>query len=91
MVPVVNQSNNNNVVSDSCSESNDKEAEKNFLDNDVYDKVETTPKTTINAKVHAMKKLQALYNNDANKIIKQATKEKSTIKNLNFFIDLAIQ
>ena len=35
-----------------------------------------------------MKKLQASYNNDANKIIKQATWEKSAIENLNFLIDL---
>ena len=33
-----------------------------------------------------MKKLQALYNNNANKIIKQAAQEKGTIKNLNFLI-----
>ena len=37
-----------------------------------------------------MKKLQASCDDDANKIIKQATQEKSPIKNLNFLIDLAM-
>ena len=36
-----------------------------------------------------MKKLQALYNHDANKIIKEAMHVKG-IKNLNFLIDLAV-
>ena len=37
-----------------------------------------------------MKKLQALFNENTNKIIKQATKEKSAIKNLNFLFYLAM-
>ena len=37
-----------------------------------------------------MKKLQALYNDDANKIIEQAMNEKSAIKTLNFLIDLSM-
>ena len=37
-----------------------------------------------------MKKLQTFYNEDANKIIKQATNEESAIENLNFLIDLAM-
>ena len=37
-----------------------------------------------------MKKFQASYNDDDNKIVKQATKEKTAIKNLNFLIDLAM-
>ena len=37
-----------------------------------------------------MKKLQAAYNNDANKIVKQAMKERSAIKTKNFLINLAI-
>ena len=45
-------------------------------------KVKMTPKFTINTKVvHAIKKLQALYNDDANEIIKQTTKEKNVIEN----------
>ena len=36
-----------------------------------------------------MKKLQALYNEDANKIIKKATQDKA-IENLNFLINLAM-
>ena len=48
------------------------------------------PKTPVNSKlIHALKKLQASYNNDANKIIEEGTNIKST-KNLNFLIDLAI-
>ena len=47
--------------------------------------------TTVNAKgVQAMKKLHTQYNHNANKIIKQATKEERAIKNINFLIDLAM-
>ena len=38
-----------------------------------------------------MKKLQTSYNFNANKIVKQATKEESAIKNLNLIINLAIE
>ena len=37
-----------------------------------------------------MKKLQAFYKNDSNKIVKKATKEKSAIENFNFLINLAM-
>ena len=37
-----------------------------------------------------MKKLQALYNDNASKIVKEASQEKSANKNLNFLIDLAM-
>ena len=37
-----------------------------------------------------MKKLQALYNDDVNIMIKQTAKEKNAIKNLNFLIDLTM-
>ena len=36
-----------------------------------------------------MKKLQALYHDDANKIINDATQDKP-VENLNFLIDLAM-
>ena len=36
-----------------------------------------------------MKKLQALYNGGANKIVEQAMNEKRAIKNLNFLLDLS--
>ena len=36
-----------------------------------------------------MKKLQAFYNEDANKVIEEATQDKA-IKNLNFLINLAM-
>ena len=50
------------------------------FDKDINHKVEATRQTTINAKlVHKMKKLQALYNDNVNKIVKQAMKEKSAI------------
>ena len=66
----VNQNNsNNNVVSDSDSVSDHKN-EDNVFDAGINNKVEATPKTTINAKVvHVTKKLQASCNDDANKII----------------------
>ena len=37
-----------------------------------------------------MKKLRGSYNDDANKIAKKGTKEKSAIKNLNFLINLSM-
>ena len=37
-----------------------------------------------------MKKHQALYNNDAKKIIKEAAEEKNEKENLIFLIDLAM-
>ena len=37
-----------------------------------------------------MKKLQALYNEDANKIIEEVTQEKNAIANLNFLINLVM-
>ena len=91
MIPVVMQNNNDyNVVSDSKSESDDK-SEENLFDVNINKEVETRPKTIINSKVvQAMKQLQALYNDDANKIVKQAAQEKSTNENLNFLIDLAM-
>ena len=68
MVPIENNINNVNVVSDSGSDSSDKDFEsnkENFFDKDINDQVKASPKTTINAKVvWAMKKLQALYNDD---------------------------
>ena len=62
-----------------------------FFDKDFNDEVEVTSQTTINAKmVRAMKKLQSSYNNGVNKIVEQAMKEKSAIKNLNFLINLTM-
>ena len=76
MVSIVNENNNVNKITDI---KNDNE---NVFNKDIDNKVEVTPKTTINAKVtHAMKKLQALFDNGVNKIIKQAKKEKCAIKN----------
>ena len=67
-----------------------KNNKENFFDEDIDDKVIASPKSTINAKViQAMKKLQALYNDNANKIIKDATQVKVS-ENSNFLIDLAM-
>ena len=53
--------------------------------------VKISPQTTVNTKVgQAMKKLQTLYNNNANKIVEQAMNKKGIIKNLKFFIDLSL-
>ena len=85
-VPVVNNNNNNvNVVTDFNSHNDIKHDNKNLFDEDIDDEVEAAPHTTIKGiVVHEMKKLQASYNNHSNKIVKQATKEKSAIENLNF-------
>ena len=67
-----------------------KNDEDNLFDEDIYEKIKISPQATVNTKVvQAMKKLQALYNDDANKIIKEATEDKA-IKKLNFLIDLAM-
>ena len=69
LVPIINQHNNNfNVVVDAKTESYD-ESEEHFFNKNIDKEVEGAPKTTINA----IKKLQALYNNDANKIMEQAS------------------
>ena len=90
MVTIISENKNDyNVVSDSKS---DDKSEENFFDEDINKEVEATCKTTISVKVvHAMKKQTAFYNGDANKIVKQATKEKNTNNNLNFLIDLALE
>ena len=50
-----------------------------------------SPKTTFNIKlVCAMKKLQALYNNDTNNIVKEPSQEKSAYENQNFWTDMAM-
>ena len=62
-----NQTNHNNYNVVSNSESND---EENIFDEDVDNEVESHLQTTVNAYVIcAMKKLQALYNSNANKIV----------------------
>ena len=93
---IVSKNNNNgdiNVVCDSDSDSSDDDLENNeefFFDEDVDKQVIASPKTMINVKViQAMKKLQASYNDDANKIIKEGTNVK-TSENLIFLIDLAM-
>ena len=67
-VPIISKNNNYNVISDSNSDNNIKNDNKIMFDEDINDEVESIPKTTINAKVvQAMKKLQASYNDNANK------------------------
>ena len=91
MVPIINDNNYINVVSDFNSdlrEEDFKNNEDNFFEEDVNDQVKISPQTNVNAQVvWAMKKLQTLYNDDANKIAEQATNEKSAFENLNFLID----
>ena len=93
IVPVVNNNNNINVVSDSDSDSSEEDVKNNkdnFLDEDIHDQVKIYPQTTVNSKVvQAMKKLQALYNEDANKNMEEATQDKA-VKKFNFLIDLAM-
>ena len=75
-IPVVNNNNDINIVSDLDSDDDIKNDNKIFFHKDINDEVKATPKTTVNKKVVcSIKKLQALYNNDANKIVKQATKK----------------
>ena len=78
-IPVINNNNNVNIVSDSNSDDSlddIKNTDDNFFDEDIKDQVKAAPQTTINAKVvWSMKKLQAFNNNNTNKIVKQATKK----------------
>ena len=90
------KNNNNsdvNIISDSNSDLSDDDLENNeeiFFDKDVNEQVKALPTTPIDSKlIWAMKKIQALYNDDANKIIKEGTHVKTT-KNLNFLVDLAM-
>ena len=63
---------------------------ENLFDEDIDDTVIASPKTMINTKViQAMKKLQASYNNNANKIIEEVFNFQVS-KSLNFLIDLAM-
>ena len=93
IVPVECNNNGVNIVTNSDNDlSNDdlKNNEENLFDEEVDDKVISTTKPTLNAKaVWAMKKLQALYIDNVNKIIKDATHVKIS-KKLNFLIDLAM-
>ena len=83
-IPIVNNNNNINLVGDSNSDDDIENDNNKLFEEDLDDKVNVTPKTTINAKVvHTRKKFQASYNDNANKIVKQATKGKSAIKNSN--------
>ena len=83
MVPAINnnnKNNNNNYNAVSDSESNNKSKENHF-DEDINEEIKADLKTTINIKVvHAMKKLQALYDDDANKIVKEAAQEEVLAK-----------
>ena len=81
MVPIISNNNNSNVVSDSNRDDDTKSENKNVFDKDVNNEVKV---------VQAMKKLQASYNDNANKIIKQAMQEKNAIENLNVLINLAM-
>ena len=55
--------------------SND-EVNRNLFDKDNNDDIEVTPKTTVNTEVvQAMKKLQASYNKNANKLSKKRLKQ----------------
>ena len=93
IVPVDNKNNDVNVVSNSDSDSSDKDFEnneENVFDEDINDQDITSSKTTVNTKVvRVIKKFQASYNNDAHKIIKEATQDK-VAKNLHFLIHLAM-
>ena len=67
---------------DSDSSNEDfKNNEGHSFDEDINDQVIALPQTTVNTKViWAMKKLQASYNNDVNKIIKEVTQAKVSKK-----------
>ena len=79
MVPVINQNNYNKYDVGHDSESK-KDDEENLLNEDVNKEFKATPMTTINTKViHVIKKLQALYNDDANKILEEAAQERNKI------------
>ena len=72
MVSESNQNNNNNYNEVSDFKSDDK-AKENIFGEDANDEVKATPKTMVHAKaVQAMRKFEVLYNNDANKIAKEA-------------------
>ena len=67
-IPLINKNNNNNVVSDSNSDNDNNNDKENLFDEVIDNEVKATP--------HAMKKLQASYNDNVNKIVKQLQKKK---------------
>ena len=55
--------------------------QNNYFDDNMDNQVKASPQTTLNSKVvQAMKKLQAPYSDNANKIIKHAMQEKMPLK-----------
>ena len=68
---VVFTNNNNNKYNDVVKNSeSDELTQENLFGKDVEDKMKVNPKNALNAKVvHAMKNLQALYDEDTNKIV----------------------
>ena len=84
MILVINQNNNNYYYLVSDSESNDK-AHDNLFDENINNEVEATLIAIVNAKVvWAMKKLQASYNKDANKILEEVAQKLLFKKILTF-------
>ena len=68
----------------------DEDAKENVFEGQIDDKIEVTHKTTLNQKVvQALKNIQALYNEDVNKIIEQVAQEENSKENLNVSINLA--
>ena len=61
------------------------EKEEKLFEDQIGGKIKVTSNTTFNLKVvGARKDSQALYNEDANKIVEKALQEKATKENLNF-------
>ena len=90
MVSVINNNNNNknNVKIPTVMKAKLtlKTTATTFLTKTLMIQSKQSPQTTINAKVvQAMKKLQASYNNDANKNC-QTSYKKRAIKNLNLYM-----
>ena len=77
---------NNNYYHDAVNDvKSDDEDEESIFEDQIENEIEVTPKTTLNPnEIRAMKILQALYNEDANKFLAKAEKEKATKGNLFF-------
>ena len=83
--PIPVNNGNYSIVNDD-SNSND-EIEKNIGDHEFDEELKVTLAIILNQKViRVMKNLQALYDEDMNKIVEQATQEKAVCENLNFWL-----
>ena len=89
-VPIISKNNFENFNSDSTVTLKTKITTKTFSTKILMTKSKRPPKPLSSPSGSSDEKIQALYNDDSNKIGEQAMQEKNAIKNLNLLINLAM-